>query len=74
MKKVIFPIFFQDESCKAGFAFYLRALETIFGTLKNGKNNPEIANLEFESQFPQNHFFIPTEKLGQIYGKWYIKT
>ena len=31
------------------FFFYLRALETIFGTLKIGKNNPEIANLEFES-------------------------
>ena len=49
MKKVTFPIFFYDESCKVGFAFYSRALETIFGTLKIGKNNPEIANLEFES-------------------------
>ena len=37
----------------------------IFGALKFGKNNPEIANLEFESNyFLKNHVFLPTEQAG----------
>ena len=47
-----------------------------FGTLKPGKNDPEIANLEFESHgFLENHkiMFSFQPKLGKIYVKWHIK-
>ena len=33
------------------------------------KNNPEIANLDFE-----HHGFLRTEQAGTIYVKWYIKS
>ena len=37
----------------------------IFGALKIGKNNSEIANLEFENHgFLKNHVFLPTEQAG----------
>ena len=37
----------------------------IFRALKIGKNNPEIANLEFENHgFLKNHVFLPTEQAG----------
>ena len=37
----------------------------IFGALKFRKNNPEIANLEFENHgFLKNHVFLPTEQAG----------
>ena len=37
----------------------------IFGALKFGKNNPEIANLEFESRsFLKNDVCLPTKQAG----------
>ena len=38
-----------DENFETCLDFYFWALETFFVTLKIRKNNPEIANLEFES-------------------------
>ena len=47
----------------------------IFGTLKIGENNPEIANLEFKSYGSyENHVFLPTEQGGTNTNvRWYIK-
>ena len=37
----------------------------MFGTFKINRNNPEIANLEFEKhEFLKNHVFFPTEQAG----------
>ena len=72
---VIFPIIFLDENFKTCLAFYFAVLDIIFGKLKMGRNNPEIANLEFENRvFLKNHSSFQLNKLEQIFIKWYIKT
>ena len=56
--------FLLDENCKSCLAFlFFGTNNMIFGTI--GKNNPEIANLDFEGRnFLENHVFLPTEQAG----------
>ena len=63
--EVIFPMFFWDENFKTCLAFYFAVLDIIFGKLKMGRNNPEIANLEFENHdFLKKHAFLPIKQAG----------
>ena len=63
--EVIFPMIFLGENFKTCLAFYFPALETLFLEHSNGKNNPEIANLEFENH--DNicfHVYLAIEQAG----------
>ena len=56
-------VIFRMTTC---LAFYFSATRNlIFGTLKIGTNNLEIAKLECENHgFLKNHAFLPTEQAG----------
>ena len=67
-KKIMFWYFFLCSfRIKTSKTFYVLELETLFykKKLKIGKNNPEIANLEFENHgFLKNKVFLQTEQAG----------
>ena len=53
------------KTLKLVYFLFCGTRNNIFGTLKIGQNNPEIANLEFESHgFLENHVFLPTKQAG----------
>ena len=65
-KKYFFSYsFFRVKTLKLVYFLFAGTRKIIFGTLKMGQNNLEIANLEFESHgFLENHVFFPTEQAG----------
>ena len=63
-------MFFQDENFKNCLGFYFPALETLFlEHSKSGKNNPEIANLEFENHKNLNFSIFRRVVRAQTYLK-----
>ena len=63
-KKLFLRLFsFGMKTIKLSRFLFSGTNNMIFGTI--GKNNPEIANLDFEGRnFLENHVFLPTEQAG----------
>ena len=56
---------FRMKTLKLVYFLFSGTRKITFGKLKIGQNNPEIANLEFESHgFLENHVFLPTKQTG----------